>query len=358
VIENAGSTVVFCPTEPDEFGEAFQNQFRQALVSLAGEFAGKKSAAWAVKIPFGGPDKANPISPDLLKFTGLALKESGMAIGPFFDTISITTEGLDTAEGLAQHAKDLDLGEFLVGDENPGQIFPLDEDCSMDSVTLSSVASEAGGLVLINSVRPHPFFGMGAAMLTLGNGLMDRATKILLHRDVKPTVDTPLCAGCGSCLAACVFDAIIFSSGRAAIDHRNCVGCGECMSSCHLGGIGPESGMSIPRYQKLVAEAGGAVAQKSRAGADGALLYVNFLTPMSSQAGGSYGRDRFLKGQYGALISKDPVALDQATWDLLIKGAVHGLRQWSGFLTEPTPLMERAEALGIGRRQYELLTHP
>jgi uncharacterized Fe-S center protein len=128
------------------------------------------------------------------------------------------------------------------------------------------------------------------------------------------------------------------------------------MGACHLGGIGPENGMDIARYQKMVAEAGAAVFQNSQAGRNKSLLFINFLMPLPRQAGGSLGRDRFLKGNFGALLSNDPVALDQATWDLLVHGAVHGLRQWSGFLQEPTPLMQRAEALKIGSRLYHLIT--
>lgn len=351
------SRVIYCPTEADAFGDTFEKQFRMALKGLAQSLDCEKSSIWAVKVPLGGPGKALPVPSNLLKAAKSALQNSGFASGPFFDNLSITTEGLDTPEGLVQQAHKMGLIEFQVGDEAEGQTLLLDEGSSMDSVKLSAVAADAGGLLLLNSVRPNPFMGLSGAMTTMGNGLMDRETKLRLHRDVKPTVDTPLCAGCGSCLSSCIFDAIVFSSGRAMIDHKICVGCGECMSACHLGGIGPENGMSIPRYQKLVAEAAGAVALKSVSGASKSIIHVNFLTPMSSQAGGSFGRDRFLKGHFGALMSTDPVALDQATWDLLVKGAVHGLRQWSGFLTEPTPLMERSEALGIGRRQYELETH-
>ncbi len=352
------STVIFCPTDEHDFGEHFQDQFRKALMQLLPAVGAGGGAPWAVKVPLGVPGNPNPLSAELMSAASLALQNAGQSVGPFFDTISITTEGLHTADGLMQRAENLGLPDFKVGDDPLGPAstsLQLSEECSMPSVGLSAVGAEAGGMLVLNSVRPHPFLGLGGAMLTLGNGVLDRPTKLILHRDVKPTVDTPLCAGCGSCLAACIFDAIAIRSGRAMIDHKLCTGCGECMSACHLGGIGPDSGMSIPRFQKLVAEAAFAVATRSQAGQNGALLHANFLTPMPREAGGSYGRDRFLKGHFGVLLSTDPVALDQATWDLLVDGAVHGLRQWSGFLQEPTPLMERAVTLGMGRRPYEFL---
>ena len=353
------STVLFCPTDEDGFGAPFQDQFRKALSQLAGGLNLNSAAPWALKIPFDAPGKANAVSSELIQAAGEGLSAVEIPVGPSFENLSITTEGLDTAQGLKKRAEKLNLPAFRVGDDPAmpsGEILLLREECSLPSVDLCAVASEAGGMLLLNAVRPHPFLGMGGALFSLGVGILDRATKLRLHRDVKPTVDTPLCAGCGSCLAACIFDAISISSGRAMIDHKLCTGCGECMNACHLGGIGPENGANIPRFQKMVAEAAFAVARKSTAGGNGSLLYVNFLTPLSSQTGGSFGRDRSLKRSFGALLSTDPVALDQATWDLLVKGAVHGLRQWSGFMIEPTPLMERATALGIGRRQYELTT--
>lgn len=353
------SPVIYCPTEEDEFGLPFQDIFRGAVAQLAHELKAGSSATWAMKVPFGALGAHIPLSVELMNAAEAGLQEAGLKTGPVFETLSITTEGLDTAEGLKKRAEKLGLKDFQVGDDpagKSGESLILSEECSLQTVNLSAVAAKAGGLLLLNTVHPHPFLGMGGAMVNLGLGVLDRSTKLRMHREVKPSVDTPLCAGCGSCLASCIFDAITIRSGRAMIDHKLCTGCGECMSACHLGGIGPENGMSIPRFQKMVAEAAHTVAKSSAAGQSGSILHANFLTPLPRQAGGSAGRDRFLKRKFGVLISTDPVALDQATWDLLVKGAVHGLRQWSGFMQEPTPLMERAATLGIGHRQYTL-TH-
>jgi len=349
------SPVIFVPTQDDDFGPAFQQQLKLALGLATDGLDRTPTEPWVIKVPLGSAD---PLSAELMELTRTAFLEAGFTTGPYLDNLSITTEGLDTTQGLLSRAGKLGLDNFQVGDDPqgaPSETLLLSDDCSLASVGLPPVAAEAAGLLLINGVRPHPFLGLGGALFALGSDLLDRATKIRLHRAVKPKVDTPLCAGCGSCLGACIFDAITFKGGRASIDHKLCTGCGECMGACHLGGIGPENGMDILRYQKMVAESGGAVALKSRAGLNGSLFYINFLTPLPRQAGGSFGRDRFLKENIGALLSTDPVALDQATWDLLVQDAVHGLRQWSGFLQEPAPLMERAEALGMGRRQYNLI---
>ncbi len=126
------------------------------------------------------------------------------------------------------------------------------------------------------------------------------------------------------------------------------------MTACHLGGIRPQEATAVERFQEILAESARAVVSRSQAGIRGEILYVNFLTPLPKKEFGGFGKDRFLKTSFGALLGTDPVALDQATWDLLVKGAVHGLRQWSGFEPDPGPLLTRAEALGLGCRAYRL----
>ncbi len=356
------SPVIFCRAGELIPGQGFDVRFLELLETAVAELGkGKPSdlrAPWALKIPMNALGQTNAVLPRWLQAVRAGLKKGGHNPDPMFDTLSITTAGLDTADGMLERAGQLDLLDFfVVGDDphNPaGESLSLSDECALPAITLSTVAAAAGGLMLLNSVLPHPHLGMSGALFSLGCGVLDRESKLLLHRDIRPTVDTPLCAGCGSCLAACIFDAIAIRAGRAFIDHQLCTGCGECMTACHLAGISPEDAARIPRFQKQVAEAGFAVASQSRAAKSDCLLYANFLTPVPRQAAGGFGRVHQKPDVKGVLVSSDPVALDQATWDLLVEGDIHGLRQWSGFLQEPGPLMERAQALGLGNRQYDL----
>ena len=360
--DHQASTVFFYQFNEDDSAQNTDAEFVSLLNGAIAELNTKSPsddpASWTVKMPMStsGHDSAVPIH-WLLALSG-GLKDSGHSVGSFFDNLSITTVGLETVDGLRNRAKQLEFQtDFVVGDDpqSPGgQVVSLSEECALPTITLSSAATQAEGLLILNSVLPHPHLGMSGSLFALGCGILDRDSKLLLHRDIRPTVDTPLCAGCGSCLATCIFDAITIKSGRAFIDHKHCTGCGECMTACHLAGISPEDATRVPRFQSQVAEAGYAVARQSKAGENDSILYANILTTISRQDAGGFGRDRLRKPPKGVLLSADPVALDQATWDLLVKGSVHGLRQWSGFLVEPGPLMDRAEALGLGCRQYNL----
>ena len=55
------------------------------------------------------------------------------------------------------------------------------------------------------------------------------------------------------------------------------------------------------------------------------------------------------------MASRDPVALDQATWDMIVDRMDGPLSQWSGFQQDPGDLLERAEELGVGTRHYRLV---
>ena len=121
--------------------------------------------------------------------------------------------------------------------------------------TLAGGLARVGGLCLLAPVRPHPHVGFTGAVTGLGPGLADFQGKLMLHRDIRPKVDTPLCAGCGSCLSVCLFDAITIEAGRANISHEKCTGCGECMNVCFMAGISAEDAASIPLFQRKLAAA-------------------------------------------------------------------------------------------------------
>jgi uncharacterized Fe-S center protein len=204
-------------------------------------------------------------------------------------------------------------------------------------------------------VRPHPHAGFQGALIDLGVGLADRPGKLLLHQDIRPKVNTPLCAGCGSCLAVCLFDAIAINAGRAFIDHEKCTGCGECMNVCFMAGISAEEAAGIPRFQKKVAAAALAARDAVTGGKSGRAGFFNLLVRQDRCAGVARARGRERLGDVGVLASRDPVALDQATWDLIVARMDGPLANWSGFQQEPGPLLDRAEELGLGGRSYRLV---
>jgi uncharacterized Fe-S center protein len=101
--------------------------------------------------------------------------------------------------------------------------------------------------------------------------------------------------------------------GNALIDPKKCIGCGECILSCPSGAIQIQWNESIPIFQKkMVEHAYGAVQKKK-----GKVLYLNFLTQISP-ACDCYGySDAPIVSDIGILSSENPVAIDQASVDLV-----------------------------------------
>ncbi len=50
------------------------------------------------------------------------------------------------------------------------------------------------------------------------------------------TVDAELCAGCGECISACMFDALTLD-GTVQVQEIRCVGCGVCVPVCPTGAL-------------------------------------------------------------------------------------------------------------------------
>ncbi|MCK9996324.1 MAG: 4Fe-4S binding protein [Candidatus Krumholzibacteria bacterium] len=318
-----------------------------ARLGLSG-VAGPNSR-WGLKVQLGAQGLPPSVDPAWARAVADALAVPGdadPARGSFcFDTLSITTGGLDKADTHLGMAEVKGYGaagnglSYLVADA-PGQDDPL---------------ARVAGICLLSPVRPHPHAGFHGALTNLGVGLTDRPGKLLLHEDIRPVVNTPLCAGCGSCMTVCLFDAITLNAGRAFIDHEKCTGCGECMNVCFMAGISPEEAACIPVFQKKVAAAA-LTARDAVAGAKpGRAGFFNLLVRQDRRSGVARARGRERLGDVGVLASRDPVALDQATWDLIVNRMDGPLANWSGFMQEPGPLLERAQELELGSRGYRLV---
>jgi len=337
-----------------------------ARLGLAG--AAGHHAPWGLKVQLGARGLPPAVDPAWARAVADAVAGPGAAAADRVtfccDTLSITTAGLDAPDthlGLAKVQGYTQGGHglpYLVADgADQGPPLLVDEvgQEEIAGLTLAPVLSRAAGLCVLAPVRPHPHAGFQGALFHLGVGLADRAGKIMLHSDIRPKVDTPLCAGCGSCLAVCLFDAIAINGGRAHIDHLKCTGCGECMNVCFMAGISAEEAAGVPRFQAKVAAAAAAAARAVAAGRTGRAGYFNFLVRLDRHAGGARTRARQRLGDVGVLASRDPVALDMATWDLIVAATGGPLVDWSGFGQEPGLLLERAEQLGLGRRAYRLV---
>ena len=228
-------------------------------------------------------------------------------------------------------------------------------------------------LIAVTHFKGHELSGFGGALKNLGMGCASREGKLSQHSSISPKVNGKACKGCETCLSWCSQEAISMLSlkpgveakrGNAFIDPKKCIGCGECILSCPSGAIEIQWNESIPIFQKKIAEhAYGAVQNKK-----GKVLYLNFLTQISP-ACDCYGySDAPIVNDIGILSSEDPVAIDQASVDLvngeagnkaskLQKNWNPGEDKFQGVYPEVdwNIQLAYAEEIGMGTRKYELI---
>jgi len=224
---------------------------------------------------------------------------------------------------------------------------------------------ESDALISVAHFKGHELSGFGGTIKNLGMGCASRKGKLDQHSGLSPKVKRKKCVGCGECIEHCAQNAISLNDKKAEIDPKKCVGCGECILICPNGAINVQWNADIPIFQKKMVEYTSAVLK----GKQGKALFLNFLTDISP-ACDCYGHsDAPIVQDIGIMASTDPVAIEQASVDMVnrqnvadgscLKGskeqgadkfrAVYPKIDWSIQL-------KHAEKMGIGSREYELVT--
>ena len=238
-----------------------------------------------------------------------------------------------------------------------------------------SIAHEiymADTLVCVTHFTGHELSGFGGALKNLGMGCSSREGKLSQHSNISPKVKAKDCKGCELCLGWCPQQAISIrpplpgqkdKHGIAFIDPEKCIGCGECILTCPTGAILIQWNETIPIFQKkMVEHAYGAIQNKK-----GKVLYLNFLTQVSPACDCNSYSDTPIVNDIGILSSEDPVAIDQASVDLvngeagnpsskLSKNRNPGEDKFRALYPEVDWSIQLAygEEIGLGTREYEL----
>lgn len=233
-----------------------------------------------------------------------------------------------------------------------------------DSVRIGSAAVHADAMVVVTHVKGHEAAGFGGALKNVGMGLGCRSAKQRMHADFRPEVDAATCRSCGRCVRWCPVGAIVLGPDRvAAVDYALCYGCGECVAACPYGAIATQWKTTPEALQeKIVEHAAGALSGKQ-----GKAVYLSFVTNVSPDCDCWHFSDASVVPDIGVLASDDIVAIDQAAYDLVTaapglpgtRGAelAEGEDKFTRITgVDGTHAMRYAEMLGLGTREYELVT--
>ena len=232
-----------------------------------------------------------------------------------------------------------------------------------DQVKISSAIHYADAIISVSHVKGHELFGFGGTLKNLGMGCGCPAGKQAMHSGMVPTVDEEMCTACGVCIKRCPQEAITRKENKKAYIHEErCIGCGECVAFCPVSAIPANWETSEADLQERTAEYAWGVL-KEKKGKSG---FINFIMNVSPDCDCASWNDVPIVSDLGIMASTDPVAIDQASVDLVtrapvIENSVLGGKAGAGddkfravHDRDSAHILRHGEYLKMGSRNYVL----
>ncbi len=235
------------------------------------------------------------------------------------------------------------LGRNFVAVKVPGK--------HLKSVKIAADIVNCDFLLCLSHMTGHMQTGFGAAIKNLGMGCASRAGKLEQHSNVQPGVTQARCNACGTCLKWCPANAIEIEGGKAVISQKDCIGCGECTVVCKTGAIEIRWSEGVRNVQEKMAEY--ALGVRNAIGA-GRTYFINFLTHITKDCDCMAKDEPVICGDLGIMASEDPVALDRASVDMVLKENARDVFKAGYPDIDWSPQLEHAKAIGLGSTDYEI----
>ena len=173
---------------------------------------------------------------------------------------------------------------------------------------------DADILISMTHFKGHEQSGFGGTVKNIGMGSGSRAGKMEMHSTGKLKVRSSKCRSCRKCISGCAHDSITFNDqGKAVIDKIKCVGCGRCLSLCPFDAISPADYESNDIMCKKMAEYTKAVLNGRPN------FHISFVIDVSPYCDCHVENDLPVIPDVGIFASKDPIALDQACAEAVMK---------------------------------------
>ena len=229
---------------------------------------------------------------------------------------------------------------------------------------------DADVFISLTHFKGHEATGFGGAIKNIGMGCGSRAGKAEQHNNGKPEINPRRCRGCGRCLRECVNDGLVFdkTDKKMRVDTEHCLGCGRCLGACAFDAISFTDSNAVQVLNRRMAEYAKAVV-------DGRpQFHISLVVDVSPNCDCHGENDVPILPNLGMFASFDPLALDQACVDACLAStplpgsqlarnmASPGFHDHHDHFTNSTPesewrsCLEHAEKIGLGSREYELIT--
>lgn len=223
----------------------------------------------------------------------------------------------------------------------------------------------SSAIIVYTHFKGHEIFGFGGSIKNIGMGMASKRGKLFLHSGVSPFIVEKKCKACKKCIKFCMHHAITYDESKNKVKiNDNCVGCGACLMSCEYGALRIKWNTNLEVCQKKTVEYTKAVLDQKK----DKMIYINFIINVSPLCDCVPWNDKPIVDDVGIVISKDIVAIDQASYDLvnqqegnkdsaLQSNYEKGECKFRGVNPKLNPLhqIEYAEKLGLGTRKYNLI---
>lgn len=232
-----------------------------------------------------------------------------------------------------------------------------------NTVTIAGDIALADSMIVLSHFKGHIVSGFGGAIKNLAMGCAPPEGKRAQH-NARPFTMPDHCSGCGTCVEICPKKAITIEKEKSVIDRNLCIGCFDCIHVCPEHAIDIDWETEIPIFmERMVEYAYGVV--KAKKGKTG---YMNFLIRITPDCDCFPFSDTPIVADIGILASKDPVAIDAASFDLvnqqtgftdsLLTAHHHkGEDKFKGVhaQTDGYRQLKYAEEIGMGTTRYDLI---
>lgn len=350
----------------------------EKLIRTAGigeiDFAHKLTA---IKMHFGEPGNLAFLRPNYAKAVADVVKSLGGV--PFLTDCNTLYPGrrknaLEHLDAAYENGfTPLSTGcQVIIGDGlrgNDDVEVPVEGAEHITTAKIGKAVMEADVFISLNHFKGHEQTGFGGALKNIGMGCGSRRGKMEQHAEGKPEIDAGRCVGCRRCATQCAHSAISYGPDRKAIlDLDRCVGCGRCIAVCNFDAIAAGSDCAMEELSCRMAEYAKAVV------AGRPHFHISLVVDVSPYCDCHSENDVPILPDVGMFASFDPVALDQACADACMRqqpipGSVldenlhkPGFCDHHDHFTNTTPITDwrvclaHAEKLGVGARNYELIT--
>jgi len=328
----------------------------------------------AVKVHFGSEGAFRPIRPTFIRKVVDSIKQVGAK--PFVtDTVRIP--GLDylavaNYNGISQETcgAPIVLADGLFGNDS----VLVKSGPMLGTVAVASAIYDVSAMAVLSHCKGHVQAGFGGALKNISMGGISAAHRTKgsqagrggMHR---LTADRMIykkerCTQCMACVEVCPREALSFEGQLLKVDMQRCWACGRCARVCPTGALSDP--IDLTEFMKRLMEGAKAVLSTFK---PRKIIYINFLLDIQPECDCMPGADVPVAQDIGILLGDDPVAIDQASIDMInsstpLPGSLAedlGIKPGHRLLSslhrpDPQVGIDEAARLGLGSKQYELVS--